>query len=201
MGDLYSYLLMCQALSGLLAGLAIDSLDRRWCAFLGFLLAFGSKALLVVASEGVPTLPAAMAVDGLACNMIAFPVLSLAELFPLHPNLASSFFLTSLFLGTAVTPVMWAYWKQHQWVSFCRLWTGYSVCIMLPLAIIYLLSIPPTDFLTTGKHEENPPLDKPESDVESQAVEQIVRINRSFVKLSLYVCMFSIRRWISRTLN
>lgn len=141
--DLFSYLVICQALSGLLAGLVVDHADGRVCALCGILLNMCARVLNAAASPSFRAYDAAVVLDGLACNLVAFPALALADLFPSHPNCSYAFVLTAEFLGATVTPAMWKYYLGHPNVSIVRLWVGYTLTVALPLGLIFLLVVPP----------------------------------------------------------
>eukprot|EP01053_Blabericola_migrator_P006754 Blabericola_migrator_1__6753@NODE_3411_length_1796_cov_449_620590_g1991_i1_p1_GENE_NODE_3411_length_1796_cov_449_620590_g1991_i1NODE_3411_length_1796_cov_449_620590_g1991_i1_p1_ORF_typecomplete_len500_score72_96MFS_1/PF07690_16/2_4e02MFS_1/PF07690_16/9_1e23Sugar_tr/PF00083_24/1_9e12TRI12/PF06609_13/2_9e02TRI12/PF06609_13/4e06TRI12/PF06609_13/1_1e03TRI12/PF06609_13/4_2e02Folate_carrier/PF01770_18/2_4e05MFS_4/PF06779_14/6e03MFS_4/PF06779_14/2_2e05MFS_4/PF06779_14/0_19MFS_5/PF05631_14/0_0024MFS_5/P len=153
-GDLYSLLTTAQAASGALAGIVVDHLGRRTCATLGVVLSMISIVLLVVSSESFQALPAAIVIDGLSCNLIAFPTLVLADYFPNHPVAATSFVLTAELGGAVVCPILLALWRKYPHWSYESLWYVFAFGVTLPLGVLYMVTLPPLKFSRRKNNEE-----------------------------------------------
>eukprot|EP01053_Blabericola_migrator_P006307 Blabericola_migrator_1__6306@NODE_3183_length_1970_cov_346_950079_g1991_i0_p1_GENE_NODE_3183_length_1970_cov_346_950079_g1991_i0NODE_3183_length_1970_cov_346_950079_g1991_i0_p1_ORF_typecomplete_len417_score43_55MFS_1/PF07690_16/2_7e10MFS_1/PF07690_16/53Folate_carrier/PF01770_18/0_00042Lys/PF00062_20/0_079RNA_pol_Rpb4/PF03874_16/0_19DUF2946/PF11162_8/0_57DUF998/PF06197_13/0_87DUF998/PF06197_13/74_NODE_3183_length_1970_cov_346_950079_g1991_i05841834 len=113
-----------------------------------------SIVLLVVSSESFQALPAAIVIDGLSCNLIAFPTLVLADYFPNHPVAATSFVLTAELGGAVVCPILLALWRKYPHWSYESLWYVFAFGVTLPLGVLYMVTLPPLKFSRRKNNEE-----------------------------------------------
>ncbi|EZG55354.1 major facilitator family transporter [Gregarina niphandrodes] len=127
---------------GVVAGVALDWVGPRVCAFLGSTIGFLAYTMLVYSSQKHNMYAAALAVSGIAINLIGFPALTLEDYFPSAAATTAAYVIACQCLSSVIPPVMWLLWKHHPGWTFQQLWWGYLLGIWIPISIPYLALLP-----------------------------------------------------------
>lgn len=134
--------LSSEFICGVFAGLSLDHLGPWFTALLGCVSFFLGWMGLVYSTQKFQAYIPAMVLLAGSVNFVAFPCLSLGDLFPEYAGLAVSLVVAAQTTATAVAPVMVLVWDSYPEYSYGHIIWGYLAVAFFPVASLYLLCVP-----------------------------------------------------------
>lgn len=145
----------CEYVFGVVAGLFLDHVGPWPTGAIGVFMHLIGIFLLIMSSHSFNAyIPAMIFITG-SINMVCFPMLCLADLFPTWRGLVISLVSCSQIVSTMMAPIWKAIWDHNPNYTFRGILGTYGLVISLPLGILYLLSMPWSKLNQLNKYHES----------------------------------------------